>query len=76
MKRIFMPVMEAILGAVNHGGDADTIAAIAGSLAGAKFGYDKIPKEWICQLNSEVKIFLNNFINFAFAYVQKENLVV
>lgn len=67
---------EAILGAVNHGGDADTIAAIAGGLAGAKFGYDEIPKEWICQLNPEVKIFLNNFINFAFAYVQKENLVV
>ena len=35
---------KAILGAVNHGGDADTIAAITGSIVGARFGYDSIPK--------------------------------
>jgi len=61
---------EAIIGAVNHGGDADTIAAIAGSLAGAKFGYDDIPKRWINQLNPETKEFLENFKNFVFSYVQ------
>lgn len=61
---------DVILGAVNHGGDADTIAAIAGSLAGAKFGFDKIPKRWIYQLNSETKIFLEKFKNFAFTYLQ------
>lgn len=55
---------EAIIGAVNHGGDADTIAAITGSLAGAKFGYNKIPKRWINQLNPDVKEFLEKFINF------------
>lgn len=61
---------EAIIGAVNHGGDADTIAAITGSLAGAKFGYDKIPKRWIEQLNPEVKNFLENYKYFVFTYVQ------
>ena len=61
---------EAIIGAVNHGGDADTIAAITGSLAGARFGYDAIPERWIDQLNPDVKIFLENFKNFAFSYVQ------
>lgn len=61
---------EAIIGAVNHGGDADTIAAIVGSLAGAKFGYDDIPKRWINQLNPETKEFLENFKNFVFSYVQ------
>lgn len=67
---------EAIIGAVNHGGDADTIAAIAGSLAGAKFGYDAIPKRWINQLNSETKEFLEKFKNFVFTYVQnQENMV-
>lgn len=61
---------EAIIGAVNHGGDADTIAAITGSLAGARFGYDNIPERWINQLNPEVKEFLENFKNFVFTYLQ------
>ena len=61
---------EAILGAVNHGGDADTIAAITGSLAGAKFGFDKIPSRWIEQLNPDTKKFLEKFKNFAFTYLQ------
>lgn len=61
---------EAIVGAVNHGGDADTIAAIAGSIAGARYGYSSIPKEWIDKLNPIVKIYLEKFKNFCFSYVQ------
>lgn len=61
---------DAIIGAVNHGGDADTIAAITGSLAGAKSGFDNIPQRWIDQLDSEVKITLEKFKNFAFTYLQ------
>lgn len=61
---------DAILGAVNHGGDADTIAAITGSLAGAKFGFNKIPKRWIEQLNPDTKMFLEKFKNFTFTYLQ------
>ncbi len=61
---------EAIIGAVNNGGDADTIAAITGSLAGAKFGLEEIPEKWINSLDSEVKIFLKKFINFVITYVQ------
>ena len=61
---------KAIVGAVNDGGDADTIAAITGSLAGAKFGFNDIPKGWILQLSPDVKIFLENFKNFAFSYLQ------
>lgn len=57
---------KAIIGAVNDGGDADTIAAITGSLAGAKFGYDAIPERWIKQLNPDVKEFLEKFINFVY----------
>ena len=29
------------------GNDTDTVAAIAGGLAGALYGYDAIPKEWL-----------------------------
>lgn len=37
---------ETILGAVNFGRDADTIASIAGAIAGASLGIDAIPEEW------------------------------
>ena len=37
---------DCVLKAVNLGDDTDTIAAIAGGLAGAMYGYDAIPKEW------------------------------
>ena len=38
---------ECVLKAVNLGGDTDTIAAIAGSLAGAIYGFNSIPDNWI-----------------------------
>ena len=37
---------ECVLEAVNLGEDTDTIAAIAGGLAGALYGYDNIPQRW------------------------------
>lgn len=44
---------EALIGAVNDGGDADTIAALTGGLAGAHFGFHNIPSEWVKKLNEE-----------------------
>jgi ADP-ribosyl-[dinitrogen reductase] hydrolase len=41
---------DAILGAVNLGGDADTIGAIAGALAGAAWGVDALPRSWLVSL--------------------------
>jgi ADP-ribosylglycohydrolase len=38
---------ECVLKAVNLGEDTDTIAAIAGGLAGLYYGYKGIPKEWV-----------------------------
>ena len=38
---------EAVLKAVNLGGDTDTTAAIAGGLAGIYYGVENIPAEWI-----------------------------
>lgn len=37
---------ECVLKAVNFGKDTDTVAAVAGSLAGALYGIDNIPNEW------------------------------
>lgn len=36
-----------MLKAVNLGDDTDTVAAIAGGLAGLYYGYENIPEEWI-----------------------------
>lgn len=38
---------ECVLKAVNLGGDTDTVAAVAGALAGALYGYSAIPQEWL-----------------------------
>lgn len=37
---------DAVIKAVNLGGDADTIGAITGGLAGALYGYEAIPDRW------------------------------
>lgn len=37
---------ECVIKAVNLGDDTDTVAAIAGGLAGLFYGYDSIPEEW------------------------------
>ncbi|MEX1203045.1 MAG: ADP-ribosylglycohydrolase family protein [Ferruginibacter sp.] len=41
---------EAVLKAVNLGGDTDTIAAVTGGMAAAYYGIDNIPKEWLEQI--------------------------
>jgi ADP-ribosylglycohydrolase len=38
---------EAVIGAINLGGDTDTIAALTGALAGIVFGYESIPEAWL-----------------------------
>lgn len=47
---------EAIIRAANLGDDADTVAAICGSLAGAYYGYSSIPIRWREQLQDEARI--------------------
>ena len=41
---------DCVLRAVNLGGDADTIAAIAGGLAGILYGEAGLPEAWVTQL--------------------------
>jgi poly(ADP-ribose) glycohydrolase ARH3 len=43
---------EAILFAVSLGGDADTIAAMAGAIAGAYLGADAVPSKWRLKLEN------------------------
>ncbi|MEH2383966.1 MAG: ADP-ribosylglycohydrolase family protein [Nostoc sp.] len=41
---------EAVLKAVNLGGDTDTTAAVTGGLAGIYYGVENIPQKWINQI--------------------------
>lgn len=42
---------DCLIEVVNRGGDADTTGAIAGMLAGARYGLDAIPKAWLRALD-------------------------
>lgn len=55
---------DAIIGPVNHGGDADTIAALTGGIAGAYFGEDHIPRKWIDALDPQVVKDLQDMTNW------------
>lgn len=58
---------EALIYTVNRGGDADTIGAIAGSLAGAKYGYDNIPVRWINALHKSTRKELDTLADFIYS---------
>lgn len=57
-------IEDAIIGSVNHGGDADTIAAITGSLVGAYYGFNAIPSRWVYNLSPEVAKELDHYTEF------------
>ena len=43
-----------LIATVNQGGDADTTGALAGMLAGAKYGAQQIPERWLKQLDERI----------------------
>ncbi len=49
---------EGVLLAANMGGDADTIAAIYGQLAGAYYGERALPAEWVMDLTRQYIFFI------------------
>jgi len=59
---------EALIQALALGGDTDTISAMTGAVAGAKFGIDGIPKEWLQVLenDNEGKDFIFNMVDRVF----------
>ena len=56
----------AVCEAVNRGGDADTIGAITGGLAGAYYGYNAIPQRWIAHLDEELREELDHLAELAY----------
>ncbi|MFY4775172.1 ADP-ribosylglycohydrolase family protein [Metabacillus sp. RGM 3146] len=57
---------QAVLEAVNLGGDTDTIAFITGTLAGMRYKIESIPEEWIDALarKQDIDDLLNRFTEF------------
>lgn len=56
---------DAVVQAVNLGGDADTIGAIAGGLAGAIYGFSAIPERWKNCLADGVRGSLDRLLKMA-----------
>lgn len=48
--------LDTVLMAVNLDDDADSVGAIAGQLAGAIYGAESIPQEWLAKLAWREKI--------------------
>lgn len=55
---------DALVAAVNLGGDSDTIGAVCGQIAGAYYGYEAIPKRWIRAVKTWQKVdgFIDGFL--------------
>ncbi len=45
---------DAIIAAIELGGDTDTVAAVTGALAGALYGLQQIPSRWATYLNGSI----------------------
>lgn len=56
---------DALVAAVNLGGDADTIGAVCGQIAGSYYGFSAIPKEWYTKVKDWKKVekFIDRFLD-------------
>lgn len=63
---------EAVLKAVNLGGDTDTTAAVTGGLAGIYYGLENIPSEWVEQIarKNDILQLADRLESYYFAPVQ------
>ncbi len=47
---------DGMVAAVNLGGDADTIGAVYGQIAGAYYGFNAIPERWLCKIKDRAAV--------------------
>jgi ADP-ribosyl-[dinitrogen reductase] hydrolase len=60
---------DCVLKAVNLGEDTDTVAAVTGGLAGLRYGYESIPKEWISTIAK--RDYIESLCNQLYAYFSR-----
>jgi ADP-ribosyl-[dinitrogen reductase] hydrolase len=53
--RTFDNFADVITAVIDLGDDADSVAAVAGALAGAKFGVQSIPSRWLTYVHGQVR---------------------
>lgn len=46
---------DAVITAINLGGDTDTVAAVTGAIAGAVYGLQGIPSRWVSAVNGSLR---------------------
>lgn len=56
---------DAVIASGNLGGDADSVAAVAGGIAGSYYGYDAIPRDWLGGLHDfyRLEAFVERFLD-------------
>ena len=56
---------DALVAAVNLGGDADTIGAVCGQIAGSYYGFSSIPKKWLTDVKDWERLdaFIDRFLD-------------
>lgn len=56
---------DAVIASGNVGGDADSVAAVCGGIAGSYYGYKAIPEEWLGSLHEFTKLdeFIEKFLD-------------
>jgi ADP-ribosyl-[dinitrogen reductase] hydrolase len=52
---------DAVIASGNVGGDTDSVAAVAGGIAGSYYGYKAIPRDWLGDVHDFAK--LNSFVD-------------
>lgn len=49
-------IEDAVVQAVNNGEDTDTVGAMTGALAGARFGVDAVPARWSREVDESARL--------------------
>ncbi|WP_194174841.1 ADP-ribosylglycohydrolase family protein [Desulfofundulus thermobenzoicus] len=62
---------EAVVEAVNLGGDADTVGAVTGGLAGVMYGYDAISARWLDKFDGKQLERLDNAVTGLVRFTKK-----
>lgn len=64
---------DALVAAVNLGGDADTIGAVCGQIAGAYYGHSAIPKKWLEAVKDWKKVdaFIDRFLEMTILRIRQ-----
>lgn len=63
---------QSIIGAINLGGDTDTIGAITGSISGLIYGYKEIPLKWLDKIKNK-NLLIDIMLDFEEKLQFKEN---